>query len=98
MIMPNFVSKYVASLPELASKATSASSPADVLNLVEGDDYSFASASWFYSSQCSSSVKTALQGGSDEAWEAFVTGCVQTTVTDARQQYWDRAKTALGMS
>ena len=97
MMSPTFVKDYVASLPELQGNLTTATTPAEILALVEGDQYSFASASWFYSTQCSSAVKTALQAGTDQAWEGWITGCVQTTVTDARQQYWDRAKTALSV-
>ena len=97
MFMPNFVKQYVSSLPELAGQAASASSPADVLKPVLPNEYSFASGSYFYSTQCSAAVKTALQSGSDEGWEQFITGCVQTTVTDERRQYWERAKKAFGM-
>lgn len=97
MMSPTFVKEYVSSLSELQSNLTTATTPAEILALVEGDEYSFASASWFYSTQCSSTDKTALQTGTDHAWQGWITGCVQTTVTDARQQYWERAKTALSV-
>ena len=95
MMSPTYVKEYAMSLSELSSKAATATTPAEILDLVLGNEYSFGSAAWFLSSQCSDSVKNGLAGGTDEGWEAFITDCIQTTVTDERKEYWDRAKSAL---
>ena len=99
MLMPNYVEMYAASIPALAGKVVGLA-PADVLALVQGDEYSFGSAAWFYSSQCSKSVKDGVRGGTMEGWEGFVTGCVGTSVDkgtgdDSRVAYWQRAMSAL---
>ena len=94
MLSPAFVSKYVASLPDLAGKAGGAD-PAGTLKLVLDPQHSLGSAAWFLSSQCSADVRKGLQAGTQQGWEAFITGCVQTTVTDQRRQYWVKAKEAL---
>ena len=97
MMMPNFVQQYASSIPALASQVAATSDPAAILQLVSSDQYSFASASWFLTTKCSQSVRQQLQTGSEAGWEAFVSGCVQTTVTDARKAYWTRATAALGV-
>lgn len=96
MLSPSFVAQYVKSIPALAAQAARAGSPDALLDLVMPDQYSFASAAWFLSSQCSAEVRAGLQRGSLEGWTAFVRGCVGTTVTGERQAYWERAVTALG--
>ena len=95
MMSPTFVKEYASSIPALAPQVAATTDPASVLALVSSDQYSFASASWFLSTQCSQSVRSQLQTGSDAGWEGFITDCVQTTVTDARTAYWTRAKAAL---
>ena len=97
MLSPTFVKQYVSSIPALSNKTASATDPAAVLQLVEPDEFSFGSAAWFLSTQCSQDVRSRLQAGTAAGWEAFVTGCVQTTVTDARKAYWTRATAALGV-
>ena len=93
MMMPNFVAKYVASIPELASKA--GSDPAATLALVQSDKYSFASAAWFYSTQCSATIKQGVKTGGKAGWTAFITSCVQTTMDSGREGYWTAASKAL---
>ena len=76
---------------------------ADVLALVQSDEYSFGSAAWFYSTKCSESVKDGVKNGGKAGWEQFITGCVQTTIGEgegdkSRTAYWERACAALGVS
>jgi hypothetical protein len=103
MMMPNFVAEYVASIPALAGQAAAAAGdPAATLALVENDTYSFGSAAWFYSTQCSEAIKSQLQTGSESGWDAFLTTCVGTdpsegTGSTSRLAYWQRATAALGV-
>lgn len=98
MLSPAFVQMYAASIPALAAPAAAlASNPAAVLALVQPDQYSFAAAAWFLTAVCQPDVRAQLQTGSPAGWTAWVTGCVQTTVTPARQAYWERAVAALGV-
>jgi hypothetical protein len=99
MLMPNYVQQYASSLPELQASVTAAGSDVgQVLSLVQPDQYSFASAAWFYSTQCTAPQKDAVQAGSQSGWAGFVAECVGTTVTSDRQEYWTRACQALGVS
>ncbi|EHY59630.1 hypothetical protein HRR83_001098 [Exophiala dermatitidis] len=100
MLMPNFVSEYAASIPELKTGLTAAGSDVDkILSLVLADKYSFASAAWYYGTHCSAEQKEQVKNGGKSGWEtAFVTGCVGTTVTDDRTEYWVRARSALGVT
>ena len=102
MLMPNYVAMYAASLPALASQVAGLA-PADVLRLVQGDEYSFGSAAWFYTSQCTKGVKEGVRGGTRMGWEAFVTECVGTSPDEgvgeeSRVGYWERAMGTLGVS
>ncbi len=96
MMSPAFVQEYVDSIPEVSAQAVG-SEPAQVLALVQGDEYSFASAAWFLSTQCDAGVRQGLQTGTLEGWMGWVSGCVGTTVTEERQAYWERAVVALGI-
>ncbi|RDW88159.1 hypothetical protein BP6252_00191 [Coleophoma cylindrospora] len=85
----------------ITTATTTAGLSDDELNairaLVLPDQYSWASAAWFYTSQCSSSVRTQVQAGGQAGYEAYL-GCVGTTATSDRLAYWTRANTALGLS
>lgn len=59
------------------------------------DEYDFASAAWFLTSQCDK-YRTALERFDKEGWESYVTECLKSVVTDARRDYWDRARLTLG--
>jgi len=95
MMMPNFVKEYALSIPELASQVAGKDDVA-VLALVQPDEYSFASAAWFYSTHCTDAVKQGVQTGSKSGWTTFITGCIGTTVDASREAYWTRAMQALG--
>jgi hypothetical protein len=62
--------------------------PAAVLELVSGDDYSFGSAAWFLTTQCTMNVRSELQTGSKAGWSAYLTQCVGTTDTEDRDTIW----------
>lgn len=108
MQMATYNLMYAQSIPQLAAPLaaiTSASSTAglsdDVLDairaLVLPDEYAWASAAWFYTTQCDAAVRTALQAGGQAGYEAYL-GCVGTTASQDRLVYWYRANTAFGIS
>lgn len=66
--------------------------------LLSNEDYDFGSAAWFLTTQCSKSVRSSLQAGTEAGWEQYITGCVGTTVTSDRKQFWQRAMKALGVN
>jgi hypothetical protein len=72
-------------------KQAQAQGPAAVLALVNTDEWSFGSAAWFLSTQCDPSVKEGLAAGTQQGWETFLTGCVQTTVNAKRTAIWKKA-------
>ena len=72
------------------SVAAVASDPAALLELINTDEWSFASAAWFVSTQCGASQIQALGDGSQASFEAYLTGCVGTTVTEDRIGGWKK--------
>ena len=71
--------------------------PQDIADRVEGNpDFDFGSAAWFITSQCPTSIREAMWGGSEQGWEAYLTQCVRTIATDDRKQKWKAALQALG--
>ena len=86
MMMPSFVQEYASSIPELASQVAGKDA-AGVLQLVQPDEFSFGAASFFYKENCSDEIKQGVQSGSRAGWEAFITGCVQTTVDQGEWGY-----------
>jgi len=102
MMSPSFVQEYASSIPELAGQVAG-KDPVDVLKLVQPDQYSFATAAWFYSTHCDAEVKQGVQAQGQAGWEAFITQCVGTTVDEgtgstSRTAYWQRACQALGVA
>ncbi|CAK1355365.1 hypothetical protein CB0940_00905 [Cercospora beticola] len=75
--------------------AASAQGPAQLLDLINTDKWSFASAAWFISTQCDASHVAALADGSQTSFENYLTDCVGTTVTDERISGWSKV-VALG--
>lgn len=65
--------------------------PAQVLALVNDDRWSFASAAWFLTTQCAQEISQGLAASTEEGWEAYLTECVGTTVTDDRIAIWKKA-------
>ncbi|KAK4939908.1 hypothetical protein LTR10_019867 [Elasticomyces elasticus] len=99
MMMPNYVLEYASSLPELSAQVAGANGDVStVLALVQRDEYSFASAAWYYSTQCGEGVEQAVRQEGLTGWQAFVSECVVTTVNGEREAYWERACEALGVS
>lgn len=72
------------------SVAAVANEPANLLELINTDKWSFASAAWFLSTQCEASVAQTLGDGSQGSFEAYLTQCVGTTVTDDRVAGWEK--------
>jgi hypothetical protein len=71
--------------------AAEAKGPAAVLDLVNTDEWGFGSAAWFLVTQCEESVRQGLAVGTQSGWEAYLTGCVQTTATSDRTAIWSKA-------
>ena len=72
------------------SVAAASSDPAALLDLINTDRWSFASAAWFVSTQCDASQIQALGDGSQSSFESYLTGCVGTTVTEDRIAGWKK--------
>ena len=107
MQMANYNLLYAQSIPALKSgleAITTASSTSglsddqlnDIRALVLPNEYAWASAAWFLTSQCAS-IRTQLQVGGQAGYEAYL-GCVGTTATSDRLSYWTTANMALGVS
>jgi hypothetical protein len=94
-----FNKKYAKSISELKRKVSSVESrPADLLDLLrENETYDFGSGAWFLTTQCSKDVRSALRDGSETGWRKYIIECVETTVTNERKEYWERAVKALGV-
>jgi hypothetical protein len=106
MQMGNFNFEYAKSIPALASSlkgittASSAEGLTDdqlnsILALVLPDEYSYASAVWFLTTQCSS-ARPALQAGGLAGYTAYLS-CVGTTATSDRVAIYQKALLALGL-
>ncbi|KAG8995787.1 hypothetical protein FRB95_013388 [Tulasnella sp. JGI-2019a] len=78
------------------AKAAGVGPVLDLLLKEGNEDLDFGSAAWFLSSQCSADVRSGLKSGSEAGWEAYLTECVGTTVTDDRKTGWTNAIAALG--
>ena len=102
MIQPEWVAQYAATESFAAQAASLASDPAALLDLVNsGGDCKWATAAWFYCTQCSDGIKTGVQSGTQAGWEAFLSQCVGTDPSEgggdtSRLAYWQRAMSALG--
>jgi hypothetical protein len=97
MQSPEFNKEYATAVVG-ADKVQAAGSPDAVLALVNGDAESFASASWFLATKCPD-ILTQFTTSPDAAWTAYLgPGCIGTTDSDDREQYWTVAKKALGLS
>jgi hypothetical protein len=89
MQSPDFNLLYAQSLFDAQTVAAAqAIGPASVLELVSGDNESFGSAAWYFTTQCSDEVKQGLTAGTAEGWAAYLTNCVQTTDTEDRDAGW----------
>lgn len=99
MQSPAFNLEYAKSIPALAEGLNKAGSDVKaVLSLLTvNGEYDFGSAAWFLKNKCSEKVKTGLKTGTNDAWKAYITECIGTTVTDDRKAYWDRAAKAMGV-
>lgn len=91
MMMPQFTAEYAASLglPSTGDAQT-------VADGVEQIDYTFGAAAWYLTTKCDYSIREGMWGGSESAWETYVTQCLGTTVDSQRKAYWEKAVAALG--
>jgi len=99
--------QYAQSIPALGvgNGASASSMSATQLNEIRAgvtavDDYDFGSAAWFLTTQCSDSIRTQLQTGSEAGWAAYMTQCVGATqdTMSGRQAVWAVAATQLGLA
>ncbi|TKA22525.1 hypothetical protein B0A50_08065 [Salinomyces thailandicus] len=74
-----------------AIQQAEAQGPAAVLELVNTDEWSFGSAAWFLATQCDDSVRQQLATGTQAGWEAYLSECVGTTVSEGRNELWSAA-------
>ncbi|KAL8666938.1 MAG: hypothetical protein Q9168_007391 [Polycauliona sp. 1 TL-2023] len=99
MQMPPFNLEYAKSIPALATGLQAAGT--DVVKvlalLTANGEYDFGSAAWFMKTKCSAGVRAGLQKGTTEAWSAYITQCIGTTVTPDRQAGWEKAAKAMGV-
>ncbi|KAL6720683.1 hypothetical protein ACLMJK_002608 [Lecanora helva] len=94
-----FNEQYADSIPELkgAVAGAKAAGPNGIVNLlVHYADYDFGSAAWFLTSQCEKGVVEGLKKPGDAAFKAYL-GCIGTSPTDDRSQYYKRALAAYGL-
>jgi len=99
MQMPTWNLLYASSLPSIAPKLPSI--PATDVDAVRAlllatDEVDFGSAAWFLTTQCGPNVRSGLQSGGRQGWEAYLAGCVHAEVTPERVAYWERAGRVLG--
>jgi hypothetical protein len=98
---------YAKSIPALATQlsAITTASTVDGLSdaqlnqiraLVLPDQYSWASAAWFLTTNCASS-RPAIQAGGQAGFAAYMT-CLSTPASSDRQAYYTKAVTAFGAS
>lgn len=99
MQMATYNLAYAQSLPHLTDELSPIKDqPGKVLDLLLQDEsVGFASGAWFLVSQCSETVRGALQSGSQSGWERYIGDCVGTGVTEGRRGYWDVAREVLGV-
>jgi hypothetical protein len=99
MQFPAYNAKYAASIPALQGQLQSVPEITGPLKLLLSNPaYDFGSAAWFLTTQCSPSVRTALQTGSESGWETYISQCVSTTATSDRKAYWARAAQVLDVT
>ncbi|MCJ1479707.1 hypothetical protein MMC13_008393 [Lambiella insularis] len=63
--------------------------------LTSNDNYDFASAAWFLTTQCSAGVRAQLQTGTFKGWQSYIVDCVGTS-TAGRQAVWETAMQVIG--
>lgn len=108
MQMSPFNHKYALDVPELrdqavaiagdtADDALSDDQKNDILALVMPDEYSFASAAWYLTTQCEASVRKSLADNGDEGFKAYLADCVGVEAGEERLEHWKSTKAAFGL-
>ncbi|KAL2007299.1 hypothetical protein VTN00DRAFT_8737 [Thermoascus crustaceus] len=94
MQSPTFNQQYASAL----NLPTAGKAPDAILDLIlANEENDFGSGAWFLTATCHADVRTALQTGSEEGWEQYITQCVGTQATAERKEFWTRAMQALGV-
>jgi len=92
--------KYAQSIPELARElpAAQAAGAENVTSLlISYANYDFGSAAWFLTSQCDAGVVSGLAKPGTAAFNAYL-GCIGTSPSDQRTQYYTKALKAFGIT
>lgn len=88
-------------LPDQAAAVAAQGGDAVVAALNKDDAISFGSAAWFLTKAqpdaCTPAIRKGLAAGTQQGWEAYLTGCVGTTAAPERNASWKAAKSALGV-
>ncbi|QIW98111.1 hypothetical protein AMS68_003629 [Peltaster fructicola] len=100
MQSPEYNAKYASYLSTIPNSGISPSAfttaqaqgPAAVLALVNTDLWSFSSAAWFLTTQCSQEVRNGLAQGTQAGWSNYLTQCIGTPATNDRTQVWDKVR------
>lgn len=90
-----FNRQYALSIPAISQLVSANNVTANLDLLLSRAHWDFGSAAWFFSTQCSRVVREGVRLGTVEGWEAYIEGCVNTTVTEERREYWMRARDVL---
>ncbi|KAF2844299.1 hypothetical protein T440DRAFT_27402 [Plenodomus tracheiphilus IPT5] len=94
MGMPPVVKLYAESVAGADAVAEAEAAGGDagldaVLRLANcNDEKSFGMAAWFFSTQCTPSVRAGLATGEMDGWHDFLTACVGTTLAAERDTFW----------
>lgn len=101
MQSPEFNQKYATYLNSIGKISSSdlqaaGTDPTKILNLLEPDQFSFASAAWFLDTQCTPDIRTGLQAGTEDGYNAYLTTCIGTTSTPDRITGWQAAMKVVG--
>lgn len=107
---PEIAAKAKAILPVASFASATDKQKNDVLALVLVDEFSFASAAWFYTrgaqanvpagvlagdgKGCSATVVAGLKSGSLDGWKAFLKECVGVEADADRHLFYERALAA----
>lgn len=92
--------KYAQSIPELARElpAAQAAGAENVTSLlISYANYDFGSAAWFLTSQCDAGVVSGLAKPGTAVFNAYL-GCIGTSPSDQRTQYYTKALKAFGIT
>ena len=96
MQSPKYILQYAQSILALSSSLQDVeNSPTGVLALLTANEaYDFGSAAWYLTTICTQADRMALRSEGLAGWQRYVSSCIGTTATDAREVYWQKAAQA----